>query len=116
MTRNSIVGSEVVAGLDCSIVESVGGALSQYSKALRWVAKDSGLLVKAELFDAKGRAAKSIVVTALADVDGRSSARSVEVRDLVHGSSTTLEFTGVQYGVAAPADIFSPTSLATASL
>jgi hypothetical protein len=115
-SRNAIVGAETAAGLDCYIVESIGATGSSYAKALRWVAKDGGLLVKAELFNAKGKAVKSIAVTALEEVDGRACARSVEVRDLVHGSSTVLEFKDLRLGAALPAGIFSPDSLATASL
>jgi hypothetical protein len=115
-TRNRLVGSELAAGRDCYIVESLGEAGSQYAKALRWVAKDGGLLIKAELFNAKGKAVKSVAVTSFDSIDGRLCARGVEVKDLAHGSSTTLEFKDIRFGAALPADIFSPAALATASL
>lgn len=115
-SRNTIVGTESVTGLDCYIVESLDAAGSSYAKAMRWVAKDGGLLVKAELFNAKGKAVKSVAVTAFDKVEGRICARSVEVRDLVHGSSTVLEFKDLRMGAELPAELFSPASLATASL
>jgi hypothetical protein len=115
-TRNAVIGSEVAAGLDCYIVESVGAAGARYSKTLRWVAKDGGLLVKAEHFNAKGKAVKSVAVTALVRIDGRPSARVAEARDLVRGTSTTLEFRDLRYGAAIPEGTFSPASLAVASL
>ena len=115
-SRNKVVGSELAAGQDCYIVESLGAAEPQRAKVLRWVSKDGGLLVKAEHFNAKGKIVKIVAVTALQQTDGHTCARGVEVKDLAHGSSTTLEFKDIKLGSAFPADIFSPAALATASL
>jgi Outer membrane lipoprotein-sorting protein len=94
--RYALVGSEMLDGQDCHVIEAVPGterqgADSGYSKRKLWVRKDTLYIVKREFYDKKGRLEKVQTDRQLVNVKGTIwRANEVEMRDVNSEGRTVL--------------------------
>ena len=94
--KYALLGSEVLDGHDCHVIEAVPAterqaADSGYSKRKLWVRKDTFAIIKREFYDKKGRLEKVQTDRQLVNVKGSMwRANEVEMRDVQNESRTVL--------------------------
>lgn len=89
-----IVKTEMIKSRWCNVLESSNAApvIGGYAKVISWLDKESGGPLKAEAFDAKGKRVKEFEIGRVKKVEGEWQLKDMQIRDLVDGSRTTLEF------------------------
>ncbi|HUF92765.1 MAG TPA: outer membrane lipoprotein-sorting protein [Candidatus Limnocylindria bacterium] len=94
--RYALLGSEVLEGQDCHVIEAVPAterqaADSGYSKRKLWVRKDTLYIMKREFYDKKGRLEKVQIDRQLVNVKGPMwRANEIEMRDVQSEGRTVL--------------------------
>jgi hypothetical protein len=63
-----------------------------YSRVLSWVDKESGGILAAEAYDAKGKLLKEFEPKSFKKVNGQWELQEMEIRNVQTGSRTRLEF------------------------
>lgn len=96
-----LIGSEVVNGIDCYILDRMpkAGKDTQYSKHRQWVRKDNYLRYKMEFYDKKGKLIKTTYFDECAKIDGVwTNTKNRVVR--ADGKSTTyVDWTDIRYNI-----------------
>ena len=89
-----ITMTQMIKGRWCNVLESSNAApvLSGYAKVISWLDKESGGPLKAEAFDASGKRVKEFEIGRVKKVEGEWQLKDMQIRDLIDGSRTTLEF------------------------
>ena len=89
-----IVKTEMIKSRWANVLESLNPAPAAggYAKVISWLDKESGGPLKAEAFDAKGKRVKEFEIGRVRKVEGEWQLKDMQIRDLVDGSRTTLEF------------------------
>jgi hypothetical protein len=94
--RYVLVGTEVLDGAECVVVESVPATDRHagdtgYSKRKQWIRKDNLVTVKREYYDKQGKLEKVESRRKLVNVTGAVwRANEVEMQDVQHGTKTVL--------------------------
>jgi hypothetical protein len=63
-----------------------------YSRVVSWIDTDSGGIVHADAYDAKGERVKQFAPKEFKKVNGQWQLQEMEIRNLQTGSSTRIEF------------------------
>ena len=89
-----ILMTQMIKGRWANVLESSNAApvVGGYAKVISWLDKESGGPLKAEAFDAKGKRVKEFEIGRVRKVEGEWQLKDMQIRDLVDGSRTTLEF------------------------
>jgi hypothetical protein len=89
-----LVKTEMIKSRWANVLESLNPspAAGGYAKVISWLDKESGGPLKAEAFDAKGKRVKEFEIGRVRKVEGEWQLKDMQIRDLVDGSRTTLEF------------------------
>lgn len=107
---HKLLGEENIDGKDCFKVESIHKTYSgdqayknkkryQYSKTLSWICKDNYILLKAKMFDKKGRECKDFHARDIKKIDGIWTAMILEMIKLKTGHRTILTITDIKYNI-----------------
>ena len=85
---------ELKKGQSCAVLESrlAAPATNGYSRVVSWVDIDTGGIVQAEAYDAKGKLLKEFEVKELEKINGRLEVTEIQMRNVQTGSRTTLRF------------------------
>lgn len=85
---------ELKKGQSCAVLESrpAEPATNGYSRVVSWVDIDTGGIVQAEAYDAKGKLLKEFEVKELEKINGRLEVTEIQMRNVQTGSRTTLHF------------------------
>jgi hypothetical protein len=85
---------ELKKSQSCNVLESTNPAplKGDYSRVVSWIDIDTGGIVYAEAYDAKGRRMKEFEVKELKKVRGQWQLQEMQIRDTQSGSRTSLEF------------------------
>lgn len=86
---------EMKRGQSCVVLESrrPGPATNGYVRVVSWIDRDTGGIVQAEAFDARGRKLKEFAPKSFKKIHGRWQLQEMEIHDLQTGGRTRLEFT-----------------------
>jgi len=89
-----VLRKELRSSTACTVLESVNPnpAALGYTRVISWVDIDSGGLVFAEAYDARGLLLKEFAPKKLQKVDGQYQLREMEMRNVQTGSRTRIEF------------------------
>jgi outer membrane lipoprotein-sorting protein len=89
-----IVKTEMIKSRWANVLESLNPAAPAggYTKVISWLDKESGGPLKAEAFNAQGKRVKEFEIGRVKKVEGEWQLKDMQIRDLVDGSRTTLEF------------------------
>ena len=63
-----------------------------YSRVLSWIDKETGGILEAEAYDAKGKLLKEFAPKSFKKVNGQWELQEMEIRNVQTGSRTRLEF------------------------
>lgn len=85
---------ELKKGQSCAVLESrpAAPATNGYSRVVSWVDIDTGGIVEAEAYDAKGKRLKEFEVKELEKINGRLEVTELQMRNVQTGSRTLLRF------------------------
>jgi hypothetical protein len=98
----------------CYVIQAVPKDDSyQYSKMLLWIAKDTKLTLKHELYDKRNIPVKVVEMSGWKNVQGRLTATVTKMTTLDTGSSTTIYMDIVKYDDPLPESVFSTAFLET---
>ncbi len=89
-----IIKTEMIKSRWANVLESSNPSPPPggYARVISWLDKESGGPLKAEAFDAKGKRVKEFEIGRVRKVEGEWQLKDMQIRDLVDGSRTTLEF------------------------
>jgi hypothetical protein len=85
---------EMKRSFGCKALESrnPNATPDNYARVLSWIHDDSGALIQAEAYDARGKLLKEFRPTAVQKVNGRHELKEMEIENVRTGSVTRLEF------------------------
>lgn len=85
---------EMKRSFGCKVLESKNPnpTATNYSRVLAWIHDDTGALIQAEAYDARGKLLKEFRPTETEKVNGRHELKEMEIENTQTGSSTRLEF------------------------
>ncbi|MDH5731064.1 MAG: outer membrane lipoprotein-sorting protein [Gammaproteobacteria bacterium] len=110
-----IVKEEKQQGRDCWVIESVPkptyARKSNYSRSLSWIDKERYMIIKAKMFDRRGRLAKQMNQSDFFQQDGIWLARKLNMNNVQSKRITTMKSTKVLVNVAVADDLLSQRSL-----
>lgn len=89
-----VLKKELRSGQSCSVLESTNPnpVAGGYAQVVSWIDTDTGGIVYAEAFDAKGSRLKKFEPKALKKVNGQWQLQEMVIRNLKTGSRTAIEF------------------------
>ncbi len=109
-----LVREETLNGIVCHVIESVPKDSGwQYSKMISWIAKDSQIAERIELFDRKGVHVKTVEILEKKDVQGRLTPTATRMSTLADGTSTEIRIEIIKYDDPIPDAVFTPEYLST---
>jgi hypothetical protein len=98
----------------CYVIQSVPKDSSyQYSKMILWIAKDSKLTMKIELYDKRNTLVKVAEMSGLKEVQGRLNTTVTKMTTLAAGTSTTIFMDIIKYDDPIPETVFTTAYLET---
>jgi outer membrane lipoprotein-sorting protein len=98
----------------CYVIQSVPKDNSyQYSKMILWIAKDTKLTMKIELYDRRDTLVKVAEMSGLKDVQGRLTTTITKMTTLAAGTSTTIFMDIIKYDDPIPEAVFTTAYLET---
>lgn len=111
---HSYLREENLDGIPCHVIESIPKDTSyQYSKLISWIAKDSHIAHRIELFDQKKVHVKTLEILDAKDIQGRLSPMSTKVSTLADGTSTEIRVEILKYDDPIPDAVFTTNYLST---
>jgi hypothetical protein len=89
-----VLKHEMRRGQGCKVLESTNPEPSTngYSRVVSWIGNESGGIVQAEAYDAKGKLLKEFRPKNLKKVNGQWQVESMEIQNVQTGSRTRLAF------------------------
>lgn len=112
---HTILREESLSGTPCWVIETVAREKgdSQYSKSVRWIARDTFLTLKAEMYDKAGQLLKVLEIGKYEQRSGYWTPLVTKVANVQEGSSTSMELRAVIYDKPIPAGVFTEKFLTT---
>jgi homospermidine synthase len=102
------------ASTACYVIQSVPKDSSyQYSKMILWIAKDTKLTMKIELYDRRDTLVKIAEMSGIKEVQGRLTTTVTKMTTLAAGSSTTIFMDIIKYDDPIPEAVFTTAYLET---
>lgn len=108
-----LVGSEVVDGLDCYILERYPKPekQTQYSKQVMWINKDTWIRHKCDYYDKKGKLIKKAFFSDVQKIDGIWTAMKVRFETVGENSYTVIDWPLVKYNAGLSDALFQHSEL-----
>jgi outer membrane lipoprotein-sorting protein len=114
LDAHPLLREENLDGSACYVIQSVPKDNSyQYSKMILWIAKDSKLTLKIELYDRRDTLVKVAEMSGLKEVQGRLSTTITKMTTLAAGTSTTIYMDIIKYDDPIPEAVFTTAYLET---
>jgi outer membrane lipoprotein-sorting protein len=116
LDTHTLLREENLGSNACYVIQSVPKNSSyQYSKIISWVAKDSKITLKIELYDKKSNTSpvKTVEMSGIKDVQGRLTAMITKITTNAAGTSTTINMDIVKYDDPIPEKVFTTEYLET---
>ncbi|MDR0495855.1 MAG: outer membrane lipoprotein-sorting protein [Treponema sp.] len=114
LDTHTVTREENIGDAACYVIQSVPKDASfQYSKMIQWIAKDSKMVMKIELYDKKSALVKTVEMSGIKDVQGRLTATVTKISTHAAGTSTTITMDIIKYDDPIPESVFTTTYLET---
>ncbi|MCD1655349.1 outer membrane lipoprotein-sorting protein [Treponema zuelzerae] len=109
-----VLKEEELRGSLCHVVESTPKDSGyQYSKMISWIAKDSLIALRIELYDRKGTHVKTVDILETKDVQGRLTPMVTKMSTIADGTSTEIRMEIMKYDDPIPEGVFTTDFLST---
>jgi outer membrane lipoprotein-sorting protein len=114
LDTHTLLREENFGGSPCYVIQSVPKNSSyQYSKMIQWVTKDSKIALKIELYDKRNALVKTVEMSGIKEVQGRSTVTITKITTHAAGTSTIITMDIVKYDDNIPERVFTTTFLET---
>jgi hypothetical protein len=114
LDTHTLLREEVFGGSPCYVIQSVPKNSSyQYSKMIQWITKDSNINSKIELYDKRNALVKTVEMSGIKEVQGRSTVTITKITTHAAGTSTTITMDIVKYDDPIPEKVFTTEYLET---
>ena len=115
LDTHTLLREENLGGNACYVIQSVPKNSSyQYSKIISWVAKDSKITMKIELYDKKSASpVKTVEMSGIKEVQNRPTVMVTKITTHAAGTSTTINMDIVKYDENIPEKVFTTEYLET---
>ncbi|MDR0289571.1 MAG: outer membrane lipoprotein-sorting protein [Treponema sp.] len=114
LDTHTLLREESLDGTACYVIQSVPRDSSyQYSKMILWIAKDTKLTLKIELYDRRNALVKVAEMSGLREVQGRLTATVTKMTTIAAESATTIFMDIVKYDDPIPEAVFTTAFLET---
>jgi len=114
MDTHTLLREEALNGAACHVIQSVPKDSSyQYAKMIQWIAKDSLITMKIELYDRRNTLVKVAEMSGVREVQGRQTVTETKMTTLAAGTSTTIIMDIVKYDDPIPESVFTTAYLET---
>jgi len=98
----------------CYVIQSVPkDSAYQYSKMVQWIAKDTSIIMKIELYDKKNTLIKTVEMSGIKTIQDRPTVTVTKMTTLAAGTSTTITNEIVKYNDPIPEGVFTTAYLET---
>ena len=114
LDTHTLLREEELNGVTCYVIQSVPKDSSyQYSKMILWIAKDTKLTMKIELYDKRNNLVKVAEMSGIKEVQGRLTTTVTKMTTLAAGTSTTIFMDIIRYDDHVPDSVFTTAYLET---
>ena len=114
LDTHTLLREEELDGTACYVIQSVPKDSSyQYSKMILWIAKDTKITMKIELYDKRNTLVKVAEMSGLKEVQGWLTATVTKMSTLAAGTSTTIFMDRIKYDDPIPEGVFTTAYLET---
>jgi len=114
LDTHSLLREEALNGVACFVIQSVPKDSSyQYSRMIQWIAKDTKITMKIELYDRRNTLVKIAEMSGLKEVQGRLTVTETKMTTLAAGTSTTIFTDRIEYNSPIPESVFTTNFLET---
>jgi hypothetical protein len=111
---HTLIREEDFSGAACYVIQSTPKDSSyQYSKMIQWIAKDTKISMKIELYDKKGTLVKTVEMSGIKDVQGRLTPTVTTMTTHAANTSTTINMEIIKYDDPIPERVFTTEYLET---
>jgi len=113
--NHKLLREEAMAGSDCYVLESSPKTPGdgQYSRTVRWIAKNSWLTLRVEMYDKENTLLKLLEVSKHENKQGYWTPIVTKMSNVQEKTSTSMEIKQVIYDKAIPASVFTENFLKT---
>ena len=114
LDAHTLLREEELDGVVCYVIQSTPKDNSyQYSKMIQWIAKDTKIIMKIELYDKKNTLVKVAEMSGLKEVQGRLTPTVTKMTTIAAGTSTTIFMDIIKYDDPIPDSVFTTAYLET---
>ena len=114
---HTLLREENLGGISCYVIQSAPKESGyQYSKMISWIAKDTFIAHRIELYNQKGVHVKLVEILETKDIQGRLSPMITKMSTLADGSSTEIRVEILKYNDPIPDGVFTTDYLSTGRL
>ena len=114
LDTHTLLREEDYNGSACYVIQSIPKDSSyQYSKMIQWIAKDTLIIMKIELFDRRDSLVKTVEMSGINDVQGRLIPTITKITTHASGTSTTIISEIIKYDDPIPETVFTTAFLET---
>lgn len=114
LDTHTLLREENYNGTLCYVIESVPKDSSfQYSRMIQWIAKDTYIILKIELYDRRNTHIKTVEMSGIQDIQGRQTVTVTKISTIAAGTSTTLTNEITKYDDPIPEGVFTTRFLET---
>ena len=114
LDTHTMLREEVYGGVNCFVIQSIPKDSSyQYSKMVQWIAKDTLIVMKIELFDKRNTHVKTVEMSGIKDIQGRQTVTVTKMTTHAAGTFTTITSEITKYDVPIPEQVFTVEFLET---
>jgi len=111
---HTILREETLGGVQCYVIQSVPKDSSfQYSKMVQWIAKDTFVIMKIELYDRRNTLVKTVEMSGIQNIQGNLTVTVTKMTTHAAGTSTTITNEIVKYNDPIPEVVFTVEFLET---
>jgi hypothetical protein len=114
LDTHTLLREESLNGTACYVIQSIPKDSSyQYSKMIQWIAKDSSITLKIELYDRRNTLVKTVEMSGITNIQGRQTVTVTRMTTHAAGTSTTITNEITKYDDNIPESIFTTRFLET---
>jgi len=111
---HAFLREETSGGVPCYVIQSVPKDSSfQYSKMVQWIAKDTSIIMKIELYDKRNTIVKTAEMSGIQNIQGKLTVTVTKMTTHAAGTSTTITNEIVKYNDPIPEPVFTVEFLET---
>jgi len=117
LDTHTLLKEENIGITACYVIQSTPKDSSfQYSKMIQWIAKDTSIVMKLDLYDAKNNLIKTVEMSGIKTIQDRPTVTVTKMTTLAAGTSTTITNEIVKYNDPIPEGVFTTSYLETGKI